>query len=727
MVIPCPKNIQWIKHMHFTNTKFRNALYAVLFIVIPNLALSDEKEIPQITITSKFPTLKFDSQHLRFKDEVEKEKIFIGKKTTTIDRNASPEIPTNNFREVFSHTPGLLVSEVSNESLMSFNYRGLGDPHETFNLNLMEDEIPLNVDPYGYPAAYFVPPSDYVDSMEFTRGGGALIYGSQPGGAMNFITRSPRTDTEFGFRTKHVYGSKNLYSTYNEISGTKNNVSYLLTYHHRGSDGFRVRNSDSSIDFGSIKVGTKLSDKTKLMLQQDLYDSSFGEPGGLTLDRGEGLANFFDDRWQTTLNYDTLSIGRYVTSAHLNHEVSNHSSASAKLWYGYVARNSKRQSYGTAPSFGGIANGETNTIQLQEFNSAGLSMRYKQDWDLFEEYDSTFAMGLRLYGVDSPFTQEKGLTPYAESGDLEKKINRQTISTALYAENKFSFGKLSVIPGVRLETIHQSINEKFNVASTDLRESNDDNYVPLFGLGASYPLASRNELYANFSQSFKPVTYQDTLPLGPTDAVNGDIKEGNLNNGELGIRGTPFSFLTFDTSLFYTEYSNQFGRVGPVITNTGKGRYYGLDFTSEFFASSVIDGLFDVNSISKIGVVSLYGNASLLNAEFTGGSLDGKTPQYAPDYLVRSGVQYEPIEHFRIKLGGTFVASHFADDGNTGNRFIPSYRVWDLLSDVKINKNLSLTGGINNLFDADYYSRIRSNGIDPALPRNFFVGFNLYY
>jgi outer membrane receptor protein involved in Fe transport len=36
--------------------------------------------------------------------------------------------------------------------------------------------------------------------------------------------------------------------------------------------------------------------------------------------------------------------------------------------------------------------------------------------------------------------------------------------------------------------------------------------------------------------------------------------------------------------------------------------------------------------------------------------------------------------------------------------------------------NVSVIGGINNLFDNRYYARIRSDGIDPAAPRNWYVG-----
>lgn len=657
--------------------------------------------------------------------EIEAEQLTSGKKTTTTNLDDLPEIATNNFRQVVSQTPGLMVSEVTNESLVSMNYRGLGDPHETFNLMLLQDGIPLNVDPYGYPAAYYATPTDYVQEVQFTRGGSALQFGPLPGGALNFITRDPRTDREFGFRTKQLFGSKGTYSTYNEASGTKNGIQYLATYHHRESDGFRDVNSDYKLDFGSIKVGGELSSRTKLMFQQDMYDSAFGEAGGLTLEEGEGLASYNQDRWQSTLKFDTLSVRRYVSSLTMTHEVSKDTGILAKAWGGYIARNSKRQSYGTAASFGGIANGETNTIQLQEFKTAGLFARAHHDWSVFEEGDSTLAGGVQIYGVDSPFNQEKGATADAEVGDLTRKIDRSTLVFSSYVENKFSFGDFNVTPGIRLESINQSIDEKFRSDSVLLRSTDSNNVVPLLGLGMGYDLTEKLELYANASQAYKPITYQDTLPLGPTDEVSSDIDESKVQNYEFGLRGDPLSFLSFDVSAFYLTFTNQFGRVGNVIGNTGRGRYYGLDASTQV---SLLDMLSLKEEAKDFGKFSLYGNASILNAEFNGGKLDNLTPQYAPDYLIRSGFVYEPVENTQIGFLGTFVDSHFADDGNTANRFIPSYKVWDLTADISVWKDrLSITTGINNIFDENYYSRIRSNGIDPALPRNYYLGFNAYF
>ncbi len=700
-------------------------------IYYSSILLAEDREVTTMTVTPS----GYDEERLRnyFLPKSESGKLFEGKKATNIELSDIPEISTNNARQLFSRTPGLLVSEVSNESFLSVSYRGVGDPHETFNLNVLSDEIPLNADPYGYPAVYFAPPFDYVDSVQFTRGGAALIHGPQPGGALNFITRDPSSEP-FSFRTKQVTGSKGLYNTYNEMSGTKDGIEYLAAYHRRQSDGFRLNNSDYQLDYGTFKLGGQLTQKTHIMFNQDLYQGTFGEPGGLSKARategsGQNVANYYDDRWQTSLNFDTLSVSRYNSSLHLDHRFSASTKLISKTWAGYLDRTSRRQTLGTAPGFGGIANGSTNVIQSQEFTTFGNLGRVVHDWNLLQDKDSTFVAGYQLFGAISPFTQETGKTPNAVRGDLSRKIDRDTFTTAIFAENRFSFGDFSITPGVRFENINQSIDETFNASSmANLRHTSKTNNVPLFGLGLSYDLTNNVQAYGNISQSFKPVTFQDTLPLGPADQISSDIEEGSATNYEVGLKGNPVSAMMFDVSAFYINYSNQFGRVGPEIRNTGEARYYGIDISSDLSISKIVDQTLSTNLENSIGNLSLYGNASILKAEFTEGPLDNKTPQYAPDYMIRTGLMYSPYEGTKVALLGSTLASHYADDGNTSNFYIPSYRVWDLTGDISLIKDrLSLTSGINNLFDENYYARIRSNGIDPALPRNFYVGFNAFF
>jgi Fe(3+) dicitrate transport protein len=59
---------------------------------------------------------------------------------------------------------------------------------------------------------------------------------------------------------------------------------------------------------------------------------------------------------------------------------------------------------------------------------------------------------------------------------------------------------------------------------------------------------------------------------------------------------------------------------------------------------------------------------------------------------------------------------------------IPSYMVWDLTAEAKIYKDyVSLVGGVKNLLDEDYYTRVRGGRIDPSYERNYYAGFRIEY
>ena len=77
------------------------------------------------------------------------------------------------------------------------------------------------------------------------------------------------------------------------------------------------------------------------------------------------------------------------------------------------------------------------------------------------------------------------------------------------------------------------------------------------------------------------------------------------------------------------------------------------------------------------------------------------------------------------------LADHFVNDTNSnigGQDQVPAYMVLDLTGEWKIYKDyVSVLVGINNLLDEDYYSRVRSLGIEPALRRNYYVGFSIEY
>ena len=649
------------------------------------------------------------------KKEIEGTTIYSGKKISTTRMDKIPVTSTNNFRQALSQTPGLVSSDVGFEGYSSLSYRGLGDPHETFNIHTLHNGLPLSADMYGYPANYFVPPFQSLEKIEFIRGGASLLYGPHAGGTLNYISRKPESSKPFAGRVGLIGAQKNSINSYNEISGTKGETSYLVNFNHRQTDGWRDQNDRQSIQYVSGHLRHNLHPLHSLTLDVNHYQADHQDPGGLAKNcTGPSAPCFSQNRFATTLKYDDLEVNRQHVALGWEH-TPGPVKVQAKLYMSSLDRDSFRQTWASGSTFGTIPNGNDTNIQFQGFETKGIDLRVLRYWKM-GEVEQALSVGYSGYFMESPYLEEVATgNPNATRGTLTRKLTRESNVNSLFAENRFAAGKWAITPGVRFENIRQKIDEK---TGTRRQEDRTDN-VPLLGLGVVYDLSEKTDLYFNASESYTPVAFATAVPLGTSEAISEDIKSAKVDSQEIGIRHQSKS-LVFDVSAFQIFYSNLFGADGSGSTrkfiNTGAGLHRGMDASVQWRLSQ------DVGIWNKgWGELDVYLNAMALSAEFVGGPQNGKRPQYAPDYTFRTGLIYKPQERDKIALMATVFDEHYGDDTNSANFEIPSYTVFDLTFE-KGFKGFELVGGINNLLDKKYYARVRGTGIDPALPRNVYLG-----
>jgi Fe(3+) dicitrate transport protein len=427
-----------------------------------------------------------------------------------------------------------------------------------------------------------------------------------------------------------------------------------------------------------------------------------------------------------------------------------------KAFGGYLSRFSKRQrggGVGILP-FGAAAN--TNSIQLREVWNEGAELRLRHDYSLAGD-TSTFAGGLYFYHALQDRDDQRGTTPGADTGVLRNFATGETTDFSLFAENRFHFGRLSITPGMRLEFLNQTLDETFNITRpANLLTRDDTSFVPLFSLGLGYVLLDgqhavtntakdaknaastttmvaggppRLELYATAAQAYRPRTYGELVPTSANGVVNGDLKEGDSLQFELGVRGKPLPYLTIDVGGFYYTFDDQVGDIslpGGVVStgNVGDARFVGFEAGVELDILAMING----GAESPYGRFNLYGNVTLLDAEFTSGPNEGFTPAYAPDYQFKAGGIYRWKDRVKLGLIGTIVDDHFANANNTATHFVPAYTVWDLTAEVNFcNGRVGVFAGINNLFDEDFWAEVRDEGILPAYRRNYYGGVSLKF
>ncbi len=658
--------------------------------------------------------------HNVFPEAVEGTKIFAGKRATIIDLDALPKVQANNYRQALAQTPGLLFSEETTP-LVSIGYRGIGQPHRFQFMQVLKDGIPIHADPFGYPEAYYTPPLDVVDRIEFIRGGGGLMYGSQPGGAFNYVTHMPRRDKAFSFRTQNIFGTDNLFSNYTAVDGSYGDWGYYGNFNHRSSEGFRNANSDYRLDGGNVKLVYTIDDATRVIFGVDMYEEEHGEPGGLT------AANFATNPEMTTKFNDRFRLRRYIGSAELQHQIQPGTELSVKTWGGYYQRWSKRQRTSLSDTFGTTPSGPnaaTNTIEDQEFYSLGIEPRLRHDWEAWGN-NHTLTAGMQFYHNFSPRVDKRGATADAEDGIITADSEREVSYGSLFLENKFTFGRLSITPGFRMEMIQQDVHTENFSPTTGLFTGEANKSVfdpqPLFGLGLAYDLGHETSLYANVSQSYRTTIFSESIVAQPGTTAT-DAAPGIGWTYEFGYRGKPVTWFTYDTSVFLIDLDNRFGTSGNTLTSVGRSINYGWDGAMELDLIGIADALNGTKNVERFGSLNLYANIALLEAELHGGPNNGGSPQYAPDYMIRSGLIYKFKDRVKVGFLGTMVADHNAQDDSAPKYNIPAYMTWDLTAEMKVNDHFTVMAGLNNVFDESYYSRVRSDGIDPGYGRNFYVG-----
>lgn len=652
--------------------------------------------------------------------EVDGPTITVTKKTSVVKLDDQPSVIDNNQREIFDRLPGIVLAEQQNPTQLNLTYRGLGNPQESEFVQVLQDGIPLELDWIGYPTLYYLPVPQTLGAVQMIRAGSGLLYGPQPQPVINFVSRAPIADRlahgssgPWGGTTEQVGGSDRLFSSFNTVSGTLGAWDYRANYSHRQSDGQRP-NGDYTVNAGDLTVGYRFDERQKLTVALHAYSVDSGLAGLMSGDQ------FHTNPNQTTTPHDRLWTDRDSVVLTYENHFDDHNSLVQKLWNGYSDLITR--SYN--PTLANPA-----TLAGQRFHYTGLDGRFLHTWGR----GNALTVGYTAYTSHSPYNQWAGPNPEVdrddESGKLAYADDRKTRYGAVFAENVFRLPYFHVVTSARFD--HEELVSHETTASHALLV--DRTYrksVPLFGLGIGNDFGRGNETYLNVSQGFRPLRYLDIAsPFSNFDRGNNPNPTKYVTY-ELGVHGWPSAGLYYDVSLFQVNVHDRIeartlNQTATIDVNTGDTRSRGAE----------LEGSYDVLRLwpgaASDQHLAVFANASLLNARFTSSSIlnqTGKTPAYAPDYVLKAGVTLRRDAHYKVSLVVDSVDSQFFQDSNqplngTPAR-IPTYTVTDLSGEYYVVGGLRLLAGISNLTDRRYYSRvfISRGQLEPARSRTFYAG-----
>lgn len=722
------------------------AVLLILVVVKINAQVKDTVktlELPEIQINEK--PLKNEIERL---PEISGTGIYAGKKNEVIKLgNIDADLSVNNSRQVFGKVPGVTVWENDGSGIqVGVSTRGLS-PNRSWEFNIRQNGADISGETFGYPEAYYSPPLEGVERIEVIRGAASLQYGPQFGGLLNYVMKKGNAYKPIVFETQQTFGSYGLFNSYNGIGGTYKKVSYYAFFHHRGADSWR-ENNRYTINAGYAAINYSVTSKLNIGIQYSRSSYLSQQPGGLT----DSLFNV--DAQQSFRHRNWTSAPWNVATAYADYNITENTKLNVKL-FGVVAERTNVgfvKSINIADTFNtAIKSYNPRQVDRDFYNNYGGEIRFLQSYNLLKQ-KSALAAGVRVY-QGTIFRRQLGvgttgddydvsITAQSNGKDFSKEYNYNTDNVAFYLENMFKIGKrLSITPGVRYEIINSYAKGYLNTTATGtFSPVHESRKVMLFGAGAEFQTTSTTNLYANFSQSYRPVTYSELTPSGTTDVVDPNLKDASGYNIDGGFRGKIKDFLSFDIGGFYLLYDNRIGTITqnnlPFKTNIGSSVSQGAEGFVE------IDPIRAFTQNSPLGYLTLYASYAYVDAKYTrwdnpaiandpAKSIVGKQVEYAPQNIGRYGATY-----IYKKISATFqlsqVSEVYSDAANTENfnhtatvGKVPSYMVMDASLTVLFAKKYNIKAGVNNLSDEKYFTRRAGGypgpGIMPANGRTLFI------
>lgn len=663
--------------------------------------------------------------------------IFAGKLGDIAVLGDIPAVPTRNLRVALADIPGLLVSEVSNGAWASLSYRGLGEPHESWNVLTLQDAVPAVPDMYSYPAGYFIPPLEVVERVEFIRGASGLLYGPQPGGAINYVLKGPRRAEGVEGEARLTLGSWDARQGFASMAASNGTFAADGFVHYAEGDGPRRINSDHEQTTARVR-GHYLGEDLTATLALDYYTGRFGEPGGLS------AARLAADRRDNSLSRDRVRIERLAPTLAIEWQPDDATQVTARAFYSRFERESWRQAGG---SFGQVTPDANVLIRQQQvFDTAGIDLRAARNFGSSGQHAIT--LGVLGHTSDAPVFVDKGASnaDFAGTAGALARATRSGDTAAVFGELKLGLGNVQIVPGFRLERLRQRVVETLDLGAGSatgggpgapngpLGNREDTQTVPLYGLGVTWDASPTLRFVANASRAFKPLQYNDGVTFQAGIDSAGTFDASYAFTVEAGVQAEPAPPVRIDASLFRVEFENQVGFLaGPLAAspprgavgvggarrqNVGSMRNQGVDLALRLDLAG-LEGLMRSDNTLRLST-----NLQLLDADFTSGAAAGFTPQYAPGHLLRSVLAWIGRNGSRAALTFTSVGDQQGSDNNVADFFLSGYEVLDASVEWPVAGGFTIGAGVNNLLDETYASRVRpggGGGFDPGAPRNVFI------
>jgi Fe(3+) dicitrate transport protein len=662
--------------------------------------------------------------------DFEETAIYAGKKTeVVIMDNILANKANNTSRQIFAQVVGLTIGESSDGGLqLNIGSRGL-DPNRTSNFNTRQNDYDISADVLGYPESYYATPAEAIEEIQVVRGAASLQYGTQFGGLINFKIKKP-TEKAFEATSRNTIGSYGLYTNFTSLSGTNNKFSYYVFSNYKHGDGYRP-NSEFESNNVFTNFNYQFSDKTSLHFDYTYYYYLAQQAGGLT----DAMFNQNPRQSNRTRNWFAVNWNLYALR--LKHQFNSDTQYSLQLF----ALDASRKALGFRDNR--IATPDPmleRDLIIGEYKNWGAETRLLKRYDLWQ-LKSTFLVGAKYYQSENAALQGPGSSgsdadfrlATTEFPNYESQSNYQfpNFNLAFFGENIFKINsRLSITPGFRFEYIKTEADGYYqriqkNLVGTVIFDETIEEQVlkkrnlMLFGVGLSYKPLTNKELYANFSQNYRSVTFSDIRTISPSFEIDPNITDEKGFGSDIGLRGNWNQMLKYDTNIFGLYYNDKISEYQTVNTqnqiiryrsNLGTAFTYGIEALAELDLNKIF-----LNQKTDF-VFNYFTNLSITKSRYLKSDVpdvEGKEVEFVPLLNLKTGINLG-YKSFLSNIQLTYLSAQYTDATNSSLSLnsinsgiigeIPSYYVVDFSFAYKFN-HFKIESGCNNLTNHSYFTR----------------------
>jgi iron complex outermembrane recepter protein len=622
--------------------------------------------------------------------------------------------------EALRLTPGVRIDNQANGERVHMSIRGQGILSERGlrGIKVIIDDIPVN-DPSGFAADLYDIDWGIVDKIEILRGPQASYYGSSgAAGVLNIFTKNGESGGIGGFSKEFSFtgGSNGFIKVLGSLGGQNENLNYRISFSKNMGDGYRQHTGFWG-DNLSEKINWTTNDKfslTQIFMSTDFFNQN-----------AEGLSIDQVNQDPKQANPDAIPFNEYQKTNRITNGLSGmvkFSDMHDLQFTGFLRLTKYKETSNKA-------------AQYRDFTAPGGSLQYnlhvageniKHNIGVGTEFQWQTIAEHKFKSLNDTTRKDNG-TDDANIEDPTVLANQNINQNLLGA---FAFYNLELLKkvffnaSVRYDKIHNELNDKLNhIDSINFSGSMDFDKVT-GKIGASYSIMDDLSVFANWGTAFIPPATEE-LASNPLSfgGFNKSLVPATSISQEIGFRGFPGNFISYDITAFYMTTDHDFFRFKLYPARGNQEVFYGNAGSSKRYGVETFINIKPFENLN-IQIAYTYSNFKYDSPD----SLKDVWVPNSPEHQLSLDIQYNIIKDLSIGVNSDIQSKWYIyADAEHKNLSQDGFALYGARAEYKLN--LFGVDGIigiyaKNLTDTKYIAFTEpdpdGNSYQPGSGREFF-------